>query len=141
MTVMGDEVEIFFLKQAVSYSGHHLGVISVGQYGHEDADRHGPPISQGSGEETGLVVEFERRFADTLPGRFRNGAPRNLVQNNRYRRGIEIEVCRERLQTDGSGRLVIVACTLAHCAAVTSIKAISVDTNLIAQRLSRQGFV
>src|ERR1700679_2349054 len=117
---MGDEVAIFLLKQAVSNSAQHIGLISVGQYGHEDADRHGPPISQGSGEETGLVVEFERRLADTLPGRFGNGAARNLVQNNRYRRGIEIEVCRERLQTDGSGRLAIVACALAHCAADTS---------------------
>src|ERR1700735_4441837 len=117
---MGDEVEILLLKQAVSNSGHHLGVISVGQYGHENADRHGAPISQGASEETGLVVELERRLADSFPCRFGNGAARDLVQNNRYRRGGEVEISRKSLETDRSSGLAILTSALAHRAAMAS---------------------
>src|SRR5580698_39538 len=106
MPVMGDEVEIFLFEKAVSYAGHHFRVVAVGQYRNQNADRHGAAIPQGPGKKTGLVVEFKRCFADSLPGSFRNGAPGDLVQDDRNRGRVELKVSRERLETDGPGRRI-----------------------------------
>ncbi len=90
MAVVGDEVEIFLLEQAVSDASHHFRMIAIGQDRNQNADRHGAAISQGAGKETRLVVEFERCLADSLPGSFGYGTSRNLVQDDRYRRRVEI---------------------------------------------------
>jgi len=42
---VGDEVEVVFLQQPVSDTGHHFRVIAIGQYGHQDANGHGATIS------------------------------------------------------------------------------------------------
>ena len=120
--MVGDEVEILFLEKPVSYSGHHLCVIAVGKHRNQNADRHGAAIAQGSCKETGLIVEFERRLANSLPCSFRNGASRQLIQNDRYGRRIKIEIRRESLETDGFSREVVVTLGLSHRTAVTSTK-------------------
>src|ERR1700733_5902956 len=124
VAVVGYEVEILFLEKPVSNASHHFRVIAVGEDRNQNADGHGAAISQGSGEETGLIVEFERCLADSLPRSFRNGASWNLVQNDRYGRRIEIEISRKGLETDGASRLAIVAGPLSHRA----------DDNLIGAR-------
>jgi hypothetical protein len=80
--VMGYEIEILFIEEPVSNPRHYLCVIAVGEDRNQDADGHGAATSQGSCKEAGLVVEFERRLADTLPRSFGNGASWNVVQND-----------------------------------------------------------
>src|SRR5882757_2067944 len=112
--VVGNEVEIVFLEQPVSDTGHHFRVIAVGQYRHQDANRHGATISQRAGKETGLVVEFERRLANSLPRSFRDGASRHFIQDNRYGGWVEIQVSSQGLEADTCVRLAAIVLALAH---------------------------
>src|SRR5882757_5679067 len=112
--VVGDEVEIVFLEQPVSDTSHHFRVIAVGQYGHQDANGHGATISQGAGKETGLVVEFDRCLANSLPGSFRDGAPGYFIQDDRYGGRVEIQVSGEGLEADTCVSLAAIVHALAH---------------------------
>ena len=118
MAVMGNEVEIFFFEEAVSYAGHYFRMIAVGQDRNQNADRHGAAIPQGPGEKTRLVAEFKRCLADSLPGGFGNGASGDLVQDDGDCRRVQLKVSRERFETDGCRRRVDRA--LAHRLAQTS---------------------
>ena len=82
VAVVSDKVEIIFFEQAVADSGHHFGVIAVGQHRNQDADCHGAAISQRSRKETGLIVEFECRLADSLPCSFGNGTSGHIIQDD-----------------------------------------------------------
>ena len=78
MAMMGREIEISSLDQVVPNAAHNLGVITVSEFGNQDADRERAAIAERTRQQAWLVVEFFGGGFDAIAGSLGNVPAGNI---------------------------------------------------------------
>ena len=88
VAMMRGEIKIAGFHQVVANTAHDLRVVTVAEFGDEDADGQRAAIAERTSEETGLVIEFLGGGFDAVASGLRDSAARNVIQHHRNCRGI-----------------------------------------------------
>jgi hypothetical protein len=92
MPVMRPEVEVALLDQVVADPAHHHCVVSIAKFWNKDSNSKRSLLSQGTGQETRLVVEFTSSGADAFAGFLGNRAAGDIVPQRSDNVGLGFEL-------------------------------------------------
>ena len=90
--MVGGKIEITRFHQVIADAPHDLGVVTISEFGNEDADGQRAPATKRARQKTRLIVELLGRQFNALARRLRNRPAGNFVENNRDGRGIQSQV-------------------------------------------------
>src|ERR1700722_6025400 len=89
MAMMGREIEISGLNQVIPNAAHHLGVITVSEFGNQDADSERAAIAERTRQQAWLIVKFFSGGFDAIASGLGNVTAGNIIENDRNRRRIQ----------------------------------------------------